>query len=62
MQDVIEVPPLAESRKFNECDIIGDFERDEKGNVVAGEPDARTGKFKDLEGNETNERGYLVDG
>ena len=61
MQDVIEVPPLAESRKFNECDIIGDFERDEKGNVVAGEPDARTGKFKDLSGNETNERGYLID-
>lgn len=35
MQDIMEVPPNAESRRFNECDIIGDFERDEKGNVIA---------------------------
>jgi hypothetical protein len=31
--NVIEVPPNAESRRFNENDIIGDLERDEKGNV-----------------------------
>lgn len=35
MQDIMEVPPNAESRGFNECDIIGDFERDDKGNVIA---------------------------
>ena len=30
----IEAPPNLESRKFNECDIIGDLDRDEKGNVI----------------------------
>jgi len=29
--------------RFNECDIIGDFDRDEKGNVITGEPDPKTG-------------------
>ena len=60
-QDVLEVPPKFESRRFNECDIIGDYDRDEKGNVLAGEPDPSTDKFKDKSGNETNNRGYLVD-
>jgi hypothetical protein len=32
--DVIEVPPRAESRRFNECDILGDLKRDQKGNVI----------------------------
>jgi len=36
---VMEVPPTTESRRFNECDIIGDLDRDEKGNVVPNEPD-----------------------
>jgi len=58
---MIEVPPTAESRKFNECDIIGNLQRDEKGNVISGEPDAKTGKFRDKTGRETNQRGYLVD-
>ena len=31
---VMEVPPNAESRRFNECDIIGNLERDDKGNVI----------------------------
>lgn len=34
-QDIIEVPPNPNSGKFNECDIIGEFDRDEKGNVIA---------------------------
>jgi hypothetical protein len=34
-QDIVEVPPSAKSRRFNECDIIGDLDRDEKGNVVS---------------------------
>lgn len=33
-KDIVEVPPSAKSRRFNECDIIGDLDRDEKGNVV----------------------------
>jgi len=32
--DQIEVPPTANSRRFNECDIIGNLERDDKGNVI----------------------------
>ena len=28
------MPPNAELRTFNENDILGDFDRDEKGNVV----------------------------
>jgi len=31
---IVEVPPSAQSRRFNECDIIGNLDRDEKGNVV----------------------------
>lgn len=58
--DVIEVPPNAESRRFNECDIIGKLDRDEKGNVIAGEADSQ-GQFKDKSGKPTNQRGYLVD-
>ena len=52
------MPPNAESRRFNECDIIGDLERDEKGNVLA-QQDAN-GNFKDKQGKPTNERGYLT--
>ena len=36
-QDILEVPPNMDSRKFNECDIIGNLERDEKGNVIVGD-------------------------
>lgn len=57
----IEVPPNAESRTFNECDIIGDLDRDEKGNVIANEPDPKTLSQKDNKGRPTNERGYLTD-
>lgn len=44
---IIEAPPTAGSRRFNECDIIGDLDRDEKGNVIAGEPDQKSDEFKD---------------
>ena len=30
----IDVPPNADLRTFNENDILGDFDRDDKGNVV----------------------------
>jgi len=31
---IIEVPPNWQHRLFNENDILGDLDRDEKGNVV----------------------------
>ena len=55
----LEVPPTAESRRFNECDVIGNLDRDEKGNVIPQEADAD--KFKDKDGLPTNQRGYLID-
>jgi hypothetical protein len=60
-KDIIEAPPDVKSRRFNECDIIGDFERDEKGNVITNEPNDNDGKFLDNKGHETNQRGYLID-
>ena len=30
----VDVPPNAELRTFNENDILGDLERDEKGNII----------------------------
>lgn len=55
----LEVPPTAESRRFNECDVIGNLERDEKGNVIPQE--AGDNEFKDKDGFLTNNRGYLID-
>lgn len=64
----MEVPPKADSRKFNECDIIGDFERDDKGNVIALDQNGKAGAnidknstFKDTKGKTANQRGYLID-
>jgi hypothetical protein len=48
--DVIEIPPKIESRRFNECDIIGDFDRDDKGNVITNEPGQKDGKYLDNKG------------
>jgi hypothetical protein len=60
-QEIMEVPPNPDSRKFNECDIIGDFERDEKGNVIALDQNGKAGantdknsKFKDARGKDAN--------
>lgn len=59
---IVEFPPKYESRKFNECDIIGDLDRDDKGNVVLGAEDPKTpGTFMDGAGKPTNQRGYLID-
>ena len=41
---VMEVPPTAASRRFNECDIIGNLDRDDKGNVIVGQDDSKGGK------------------
>jgi hypothetical protein len=34
VSDLVEVPPNSQSRRFNENDILGDLERDEKGNII----------------------------
>lgn len=57
-QGIVEVPPNAATRRFNECDIIGDLDRDEKGNVLANQDP--NGNFLDKNGKPTNERGYLT--
>lgn len=57
--DGIQIPPNAEARNFNENDIIGDLERDDKGNVIVLE--AQDGAFKDAKDRPTNQRGYLID-
>ena len=36
------VPPVAEKRAFNECDILGELDRDDKGNLMI---------FEDSKGN-----------
>jgi hypothetical protein len=33
----VDAPPQADLRSFNENDILGDLDRDEKGNVVVPE-------------------------
>jgi hypothetical protein len=56
---VVQVPPDKEKRNFNENDILGDFDRDEKGNVIVLQDDA--GNYVDKRGRAVNERGYLKD-
>jgi len=60
MKPTVEAPANKDSRSFNECDIIGDFDRDEKGNVIVGDPDEK-GQYFDKQGRLTNKRGYLLD-
>lgn len=46
-------------RKFNVNDILGEFDRDDKGNVVILENDK--GELVDKNGQRVNEKGYLID-
>ena len=55
----IEVPPNPFSRRFNECDIFGSLNRDDKGNVIVDEEGMQVGKDKN--GKAINMRGYLID-
>ncbi len=55
----IDVPPNAQLRTFNVNDILGDLDRDDKGNVVVGQDD--TGTTRDKQGKLTNKKGYLID-
>jgi len=55
----VNIPPYMNQRNFNECDILGDFDRDDKGNIIVLQDDE--GNIQDKDGNPTNERGYLMD-
>ena len=46
-------------RTFNVHDILGEHDRDDKGNIVVNKD--QNGVNRDKQGNLTNERGYLVD-
>ena len=59
MDPVIQVPPDSTKRTFNENDILGEFDRDEKGNIVLLQDEA--GQYIDKLGRKVNERGYLLD-
>lgn len=54
----VQVPPEANKRTFNENDILGDFDRDEKGNIILLQD--QNGNYIDKLGRRVNERGYLV--
>ena len=54
----VQVPPDASLRNFNENDILGDFDRDEKGNVIVLQDES--GQYVDKQARAVNERGYLV--
>lgn len=46
-------------RKFNVHDILGDFDRDKKGNLVMLQN--QQGELVDKLGNSVNQKGYLID-
>ena len=46
-------------KRFNVNDILGHFDRDEKGNPLVFKDNQ--GGYMDKEGNKVNEKGYLVD-
>ena len=54
----VQCPPNAESRLFNEHDVLGDVDRDEKANVIVLED--RDGQKHDKSGEPTNQRGFLI--
>jgi len=58
-EPVIQIPPDSEKRNFNENDILGDFDRDDKGNVMVLQDDS--GNYVDKQGRRVNEKGYLLD-
>jgi len=49
-----------EKRRFNVNDILGEFDRDEKGNLVILQEN-KSGNLIDKDGNRVNEKGYLID-
>jgi len=55
----VTIPPNAFLRTFNEHDVLGDLDRDDKGNVVVLED--KNGRKHDKKRNPVNPRGYLSD-
>lgn len=55
----MQVPPDQNKRTFNENDILGEFDRDEKGNIIILQD--QQGNSIDKLGRRVNERGYLID-
>jgi hypothetical protein len=55
----IEEMRNSENRKFNVNDILGEFDRDERGHPLILQD--KKGELIDKEGNRVNEKGYLVD-
>jgi hypothetical protein len=49
------------SRRFNENDILGDLDRDEKGHLIIAEPQGANDVLKDKQSRLINKKGYLVD-
>ena len=49
------MPPNADMRNFNENDILGQLDRDDKGNLIIDEDN-----LQDKDGKAINERGYLL--
>ena len=48
-----------DKKKFNVNDILGEFDRDEKGNHLILQD--KKGDLIDKDGNRVNEKGYLID-
>lgn len=55
----IEAPPNPENRNFNENDVLGEFDRDERGNLILLENNK--GQIVDKNDALVNEKGYLID-
>ena len=55
---MITIPPNAGLRTFNEHDVLGDLDRDDKANVVVLQD--RSGRRHDKKRNLINKRGFLV--
>ena len=54
----VEIPPNADNRSFNVHDILGELDRDNRGNIVV--LDDGQGNHVDKTGQLTNVRGYLT--
>ena len=54
----VEMPPNAENRTFNVNDILGELDRDNRGNIIVLEDNQ--GNHIDKTGQLTNVRGYLT--
>ncbi len=55
----VENPPNADSRTFNIYDILGELDRDDRGNIIVLQDSH--GNNLDKTGHPTNIRGYLTD-